>query len=338
MKVLFVISGNSKSFKISPVIKSQGDSLRDAGITVDYFTITGKGLLGYLKSVHRLRRYIKNNQFDIIHAHYILSGWTAVLAFPGQPVILSLMGTDVFGEYINVNKRSVSKSYLTLLTYLVQPFVSAIICKSKGMEQYVYTKYKSYVIPNGVSLENIAFNEEGFKDELQLNPERKYVLFLGNKDSRIKNFNLLKKSLDFMDMTDVSVIAPYPVLPESVFKYLNSSDVLVVPSFTEGSPNVVKEAMACNCQVVATNVGDIEWLFGDEPGYFISTFEPEDMAEKIKQALLFSERNGRTNGRRRIIDLGLDSKTVAGKLVDIYRMLLNKGGRQTANYTADIKI
>ena len=76
----------------------------------------------------------------------------------------------------------------------------------------------------------------------------------------------------------------------------------------EGSPNLVKEAMACNCPVVATDVGDIKWLFGDEPGYFISDFTSEDFSRKIKRALDFSITTGRTRGRERILELGLDSK------------------------------
>lgn len=322
MKILFVTGGNSRSFKISPVVQSQGDSLKDAGISVDYFPVTGKGIIGYLRCTLRLRQYIKENHYDIIHAHYTLSGWAAVLAFSGKPIILSLMGTDAYGKYYDVRKRKLLKSYLTLLTYVIQPFVSGIVCKSKSIEEYVYTKHKSFVIPNGVSLDQIEYRKNGLKEELNLSSNRKYVLFLGNKESRIKNYNLVKAAFQYIDIPDVSLIAPYPVRHDTVIKYLNTVDVLVMSSLTEGSPNVVKESMACGCPVVATNVGDVEWLFGEEPGYFISDFDPVDMAEKIKQALRYSELYGKTNGRRRIIELGLDSKTIALKLVDVYKAVL----------------
>ena len=101
MKVLFVSSGNSKQFDIAPFIKSQGDSLIKQGIDLDYFRITEKGILGYIKNAVKLRKYLKNHKYEIIHAHYTLSGWTAVLSFTKTPIILSLMGSDAYGEYIS---------------------------------------------------------------------------------------------------------------------------------------------------------------------------------------------------------------------------------------------
>jgi teichuronic acid biosynthesis glycosyltransferase TuaC len=84
------------------------------------------------------------------------------------------------------------------------------------------------------------------------------------------------------------------------------------------------EAMARNCPVVATNVGDIAWLFGNEPGHFLTTFEPEDMADNLKQALVFAQVHGKTNGRDRIVLLGLDSETIALKILDVYNEIREK--------------
>ena len=130
--------------------------------------------------------------------------------------------------------------------------------------------------------------------------------------------------MNLIKSDDISIVAPYPVSHDQVVKYLNSVDALVVPSLMEGSPNVVKEAMACNCPVVATNVGDVAWLFGDEPGHYLSSFKPSDVAKKIQLALKFSIEYGRTNGREKIINLGLDSASIAQRLIDIYRMVLQK--------------
>ena len=99
---------------------------------------------------------------------------------------------------------------------------------------------------------------------------------------------------------------------------------MLLTSFSEGSPQIVKEAMACNLPVVSTNVGDVEWLFGNEPGHYLTSFEPEDVAEKLKLAFDFKEKFGRTNGRQRIIELGLDSETIANKIVKIYRKIIKE--------------
>ncbi len=322
MKVLFVSSGNSKNFEVAPFIRSQGESLRQAGIDVEYFPLIGKGLIGYLKNARYLRQYVKKNQFDLVHAHYTLSGWSAVLAFSGKPIVLSLMGTDAYGEYVGINQIKFSSRYLIYLTYLIQPFVNSIISKSKHIESFVYLKNKSYVIPNGILLDEINFHENGFKEELGLDPDKKHVLFLGDKKNTRKNYNLLETAVSRISSDNISIVAPYPVSHEQVVKYLNSVDVTVVPSLMEGSPNLVKEAMACNCPVVSTDVGDVRWLFGDLEGHYITSFNPQDVADKIKMALEFAEQKGKTQGRDRIIELGLDSETVARKIVGVYEKVL----------------
>ena len=299
LKVLFISSGNSKNFDIIPFILSQGEALTVRGLDIEYFTITGKGISGYIRSIFKIRRILKNQRFDLIHAHYILSAWSAVFAFPEQPIVLSLMGTDACGVYVDFNKIKFSSRFLIILTYLIQPFVNAIICKSKNIERSVYLKNKSWVIPNGILLEQI--DNDGLLDEdMGLRPGKKYVLFLGNPKSRRKNFQLLQKAVDILNSTEVVIVSPYPVPHNKVLKYLKSVDVLVVPSLMEGSPNVVKEAMACNCPVVGTDVGDIAWVFGKEPGYFLTSFDPQEMAEKIRLALQFAEQHGRTQGLKEL--------------------------------------
>ena len=80
--------------------------------------------------------------------------------------------------------------------------------------------------------------------------------------------------------------------------------------------------MACDLPVVSTRVGDVEWLFGDEPGHFIAEHDPDDVADKIKLALEFSEKYGRTNGRQRIIELGLDSDSIAKRIIEVYEEVI----------------
>ena len=326
MKILFVSSGNKSNNPGKPgaVVYNQGESIKKYGVNIDYFLVEEKGLGGYIKEAWRLRKYLKNHPVSVIHAHYTLSGWVSVLTFSKQPIVLSLMGTDAYGEYIGINKIIPRSRYLIFFTYIIQLFVKAIICKSKHIQSFVYLKRKSSIIPNGVFLENIHFNETGYRKELGLNPNKKYVLFIGNIDNRRKNYKLLDDAFKILDLKNTELIAPSSIPHDQVIKYLNSVDVLVVPSFMEGSPNIVKEAMACNCPVVATDVGDVKWLFGDEPGHFICSFRPEDLAERICQALVFSEKYGRTNGRNRILELELDAEHVAGRIVGVYEKVLSE--------------
>ena len=94
-------------------------------------------------------------------------------------------------------------------------------------------------------------------------------------------------------------------------------------SKTEGSPQVVKEAMACGCPIVSVDVGDVaERTSGVEGCYVVSTREPKDIAEALRKALAF---NGRTNGRERIMEMGLSNEQVAKRLESIYENVLAGG-------------
>jgi teichuronic acid biosynthesis glycosyltransferase TuaC len=103
---------------------------------------------------------------------------------------------------------------------------------------------------------------------------------------------------------------------------MNGCDAALLTSFSEGSSQFIKEAMACNCPVVSTDVGNVKWLIGETEGCYITTFETTDVAAKLRTALQFSEDQGRNHGRDRILTLGLDPGTIAGKIIDVYKSLL----------------
>ena len=98
MKVLFVSSGNSG--KIDPIASSQTQMLVSAGIHVDNFLIVGKGFKGYLRNIPKLKSHIKNNNYDVVHAHYSLTAFVAALA-GAKPLVVSLMGSDVHTNKLN---------------------------------------------------------------------------------------------------------------------------------------------------------------------------------------------------------------------------------------------
>lgn len=319
MKILFVFSGNSKAFPISPFTRAQAESLRVRGLEVDYFPITGKGWMNYLKNVGPLRRHLQHQRYDLIHAHYSLCGWVAVLAAGGIPVVLSLMGDDAQGTFNGKNRIEFKSRILILLTQMIQPFLAAIISKSANLEKAVWRKRISHIIPNGVRLEQFQIFPGGCREELGLRPDKKYVLFLGNPDDTNKNIALAQSAVKLLNRPDVELLNPYPVTHGQVVKYLNSADVFVLCSFGEGSPNVVKEAMACNCPMVVTPAGDAAWVAGDEPGCLVASYDPRDFAEKLTQALQFAAASGRTQGRERIRALGLDAEAVAEKIEAIYK-------------------
>lgn len=94
---------------------------------------------------------------------------------------------------------------------------------------------------------------------------------------------------------------------------------MALTSFKEDSPNVIKEAMACNCPIVATDVGDVRTMLGNTKGCFITTFQTEDVADKLRKSIAFGKR---TNAKDYIQHL--DSNVIAKRIIKIYEEIIRK--------------
>ena len=156
------------------------------------------------------------------------------------------------------------------------------------------------------------------REKLGFSRDKKYILFLADPARPEKNFSLAEKAFNRLKEThNIELLPVYDKPHTDIPYYLSAADVLLLTSHFEGSPNAIKEAMACNCPVVSTDVGDVKEVISDTEGCFITSFEPEDVAEKLKLALDFGKR---TNGREKIKHL--DDKIIAQKLIDVYNSVL----------------
>lgn len=303
MKVLFVSSGNSE-FGISPIVKNQGESLKQNGIDLYYFTIKGKGINGYLKNIPILKKYLKNYNYDIIHAHYSLSAIVATLS-GAKPLVVSLMGSDIY-------RYGISKK---VIKYFNKSKWDKTIVKTDNMKKYLNIN-DAIVIPNGVDLNKFEFiQRENAINFTGFEKSKKHILFMSNPDRPEKNFNLAQQACDLLNDKNIDLHTIYNIPHDKIPYYYYSADLLLFTSLSEGSPNVIKEAMACNLPIVSTDVGDVKEIIGDTEGCFICSYDPKDVADKIKIALDYGKR---TNGREQIIKLGLDSDSIAKKIIKVY--------------------
>lgn len=325
MKILFVSSGNS-SEGISPIISNQGESIKSQGIDLDYFTVNGRGFKSYIHHVFILKKHLRNNKYDIIHAHYGLCGLISLLSKNKEKLVVSFMGDDLLGENKQDGSFLFRSRFQTFLNKKISKFFyDASIVKSAEMYKIHGKKELLFIVPNGIDLEKYKpLNKEKCRNQLLWNNNKINILFAANPNRAEKNFIHTENAITNLSNTyniDLKILKNIPQLQIPII--LNASDVVVLSSFHEGSPNIIKEAMACNRPIVSTNVGDIKWLFGDENGHYISNFSCNDFAEKINIAIIYSIEKKNTNGRARIIKLGLDSKKVATKIIDIYNKILN---------------
>lgn len=322
LKVLFVCAGNNEA-AISPIITAQGQSLRKCGVDVRYFPIGGKGFGAYIKSIYKLRKHLLQNSIALVHAHYGLSAIVAFSACGKTPLVVSFMGDDLLGSNKpNGKVTGLSRCFSGLNIFLARHFYDYIIVKSGEMFDKLYNKTRAEIIPNGVDLDvfhPIARDEANMSAGFQMKEGN--FLFIGDPLRPEKNYSLALESVRRAGNNfDLHVIRNKK--PAELCSYYNAADAVVITSYHEGSPNVVKEAMACNCPVISTDIGDVRILSENVTGHFLVPFDPDAVASGLISALKFRSEKGGTTGRHRIIELKLDSSSVAEKIVSRYKELL----------------
>lgn len=312
MKVLIVCSGNSGEIPYSlenhkPFIYEQCQSLIKRGVEVDVFLIKGRGFIGYLQNLSKLRKKLKRKKYDLVHAHFGSSGMLGVMQRL-CPVVVTFQGCDINRKDL----RMISQIAMKRAKHNI--FVSSILAdKAK-----VKSKYS--IVPYGVDLKEtfIPLDKHECRKVLKLGTNERIALFSSSFDRVEKNYPLAKESVELVGGVRLIELGK-GYSKNEINKLYNACDLLLMTSIREGSPQVIKEALACNCPIVSTDVGDVKELIKDIEGCYISSYAPEDVAEKIKMALDFGKR---TRGRNRIISLGLDSDSISKKIIKLYEEVI----------------
>lgn len=303
MKVLIVASYNKGRF--APFVVEQAEALKEAGCEVVYWGLEGKGLKGYLGNLPALKKEIKALRPDVIHAHYGLSGLLANMQ-RRVPVVTTYHGSD-----INERKALVfSKLSMRMSEWNI--FVSR-----KTME-IAKPRKKYSLLPCGIVLSDLQLTERGeARSQMNLSFDKKYVLFAGAFDNTVKNAGLAKDVVSALQNDHVKLLELKDYSRDEVTLLMCAANALIMTSYTEGSPQVIKEAMSCGCPIVSVDVGDVkERVEGVEGCYVAKTREPNELADMLREALRF---DGKTKGRGKIVSDRLDNRQVAEELLTIYK-------------------
>ena len=309
MKVLFVASGNKSVGKVSAFVQSQFDSLQEEGLQMVMFPVVGHGWKGYAKNLRSLRRLIKTEKPDVVHAHYSSCGYLASLASLG---LKTKTVVSILGSFPRKSRK------LKLVRFCIDHVWDATIVKSERTKNQLDRDLP--VIPNGVNLDRFTIiDQEKAREIVGFEKGKKYVIFVSDPERPEKQFNLAQAAVNQLNDRSVQLVPVYNKTHDEVVNYMCAADVLIMTSISEGSPNVIKEALACNCPIVMTDVGDGRWVTdGVEGTYVSSSFSPVEIAGLLEKALIFQTR---TKGREKVLGLGLASDQVAKRIIRIYRTL-----------------
>ena len=309
MKVIFVASGNKTVGGVSSFVRSQFNSLQAEGLEMILFPVVGHGAKAYLKAARNLRKLVKKEHPDVVHAHYSVCGYVATMAtlFLKPKVVVSILGSF---------PRKTRK--LRIVKFFVNHLWDKTIVKSQRTADQMGMALP--VIPSGVNLEQFTLiDQKEARKMVGFETDKKYVVWCSNPERSEKRFPLAKQSVDLLDNEKVELVPVFNRTHDDVVKYMCAADVLLLTSSMEGSPNVIKEAMTCNCPIVTTDVGDVRWVTDGVEGTFVADDDkPETIARLIERTLDF---NARTKGRERIESVGLSTTAIAEKIVKLYNGL-----------------
>lgn len=324
MKVL-IITTEWPRFEGDPVgihVVNQANNLRQAGVFVDIFSFHGgKNILNYWRACRELNR-MDLAQYDAIHAHHGQSGLVA-LSQRQRPVVVTFHGSDLQGIR-DARGRVTSLGYvLRFASRLVASQANAVILVSTYLADKLPRGVKYQLIPAGIDTE--LFYPAPMAEarmSLDLSLENRLVLFVGDPARTEKRYWMAEQVVHNLpaEVNARLVIAdhiPHDQMPI----FMNACDALLVTSSTEGSPNAVKEALACNLPVVATDVGDIRQRISSIEGCHICDIDNPGMLVNVLEDVL--RKRGRVNGRPSVLDL--DERVLIKQVIGIYRKLSGLG-------------
>lgn len=308
MRILVVASHNKDRF--APFIVEQVEALKNCGCELDYLGLQGKGVIGYLKNLPLLKQKIRVFSPDVIHAHYGLSGLLANLQ-RNVPVVTTYHGSDINDKKV----LPFSKVAMHLSAWNV--FVSR-----KTME-IVKPKKKCALLPCGIDLSVLQLTEKAeARKAMGLDAGKQYILFAGAFDNEVKNAPLAKEAIAHLHNKNIELLELRGYSRHEVTLLMCAADVFLMTSHSEGSPQVIKEALACGCPIVSVDVGDVcERTDGVDGCYVATTREPVELALLIEEVLAFE---GKTKGRERLIADRLDNPMVVQQLLKIYESVCRK--------------
>jgi glycosyltransferase involved in cell wall biosynthesis len=287
----------------------QAEQLRQFGHSVDVINILGfKSKLNYLRGAREVLRETLRTDYNIVHAHYGLSAFTAWFRLQA-PLVITLHGSDVLGG-----------SFQSYSSRFISHFADAVIVVSEEMRRRI----PGYVIPCGVDL-NIfrPYKRDAARARLGWPQDKHLVLFPFHPARPEKRYDLAKAAVERVATAgvDVELVTVFGVENCEMPWYYSAADAMLLCSNREGSPTSVKEALACNLPVVATDVGDVREILRGVAGAEICSQDVNAIARNLRAALDLSRR-GSFEGRKAMSKY--DQGRTVGRIINVYNDVIQR--------------
>ena len=301
-------------------IKRQADFLTAAGVDVEVFPFKGaKNPLNYLRAWWQLQSKLRHEQYDLIHAQF---GQSGLLALPKRlPMVVTFRGSDLLGTVSDRTGHHLRASAIhQWLSRIVARQSDEVIVVSEHMKEQLHPSVPVHVVPSGIDFSFFKRTDKRVaRLRLGLPLDEKLVLFVGRPTQARKRCYLAEKAIEILNRsTPAKLIVAWRVPHADIPLYMSACDALVFTSMQEGSPNVVKEALACDLPVVSVPVGDVgERLKGIDGCELCADERPETIASALGRVL---SRNERIAGRESVQEL--DENVTTAKVINIYKSVL----------------
>jgi teichuronic acid biosynthesis glycosyltransferase TuaC len=283
-------------------VRRQVEELRSRGVDVDVLFVNGRASgANYARGFPRVWRALARRRYDLVQANYVFSGVIA-RAQPRVPIVLTHHGIEVL------------ESWQAPLAWAVSRVVDAVTVRSEEMKRRLGLP-EAEVIPSGVDLDIFRpLARDEARRRVGLAADGRIVLFVGEPRPE-KRVDVIRAAVEILRRDDprVELVTVVGKHPEEVAWHMAAADVLALASNNEGSPSVVKEAMACALPVVSVPVGDVREIIGGTAGCHLVERDPEAFARGLAAALAF---RGRTTGRDAVRHLSWPN--VTQRLVAVY--------------------
>jgi glycosyltransferase involved in cell wall biosynthesis len=318
LKVLFVTNmyPDDADPASGAFVRQQAEHLRKAGHQIDVLHIASKrSRLEYLTSPIDVFARTRSTSYDIVHAHYGLSGFPALFRH-NTPLVITLHGSDALIGRIQ-----------PLISKIVCSLADAVIVVSKGIS----ARIAGEIIPCGIDMQVFRpYDRATARVRLGLPLRKKLVLFPFDPQRKIKRYELARAAVNRLGDPDIQLLTVGGKPNEEMPWYYSAADVMILSSESEGSPTSVKEALACNLPVVSTEVGDVREIMDGIEGCEICDGSAESLAQGLRCVL---DRPSDREFALRSSMLRYDQSCVVAAIVRVYERAIRDrfaGGRRRA--------